>query len=183
MSLTPAAGVQDSNESWPATDCEMGAFLYRELRAMARQRLRRCGHLTLLDTTALVHESWLKLSGRDELDAMDRPHFMAYAASAMRSIVIDYARARLALQRGGGAIHLDIDELPTLAHRDDEYLHVHEALLALEQSDSRLARLVELRYFVGLDEVECAELLGVARRTVQRDWQKARALLWGMLEG
>lgn len=182
MSFSPAQFAQEMNESGQAQDREMGAIFYLELRTLARQRLRGCGHLTLLDTTALVHESWLKLSGRGEFDAMDRPHFMAYAASAMRSIVIDYARARLALQRGGGAIHLDIDELPTLAHRDDEYLHVHEALQALEQSDSRLARLVELRYFVGLEEVECAELLGVARRTVQRDWQKARALLWGMLE-
>ncbi|MDY0747471.1 ECF-type sigma factor [Paucibacter sp. R3-3] len=155
--------------------------LYRELKQLARQRIRRSGPLTLLDTTALVHESWFRLSRRDDWAGMGRAHFMGYAASAMRSIVVDYARARLAAQRGGGATHLEFDELPTLAQREDEYLAVHEALNALEQSDARLARLVELRYFVGLEETECAELLGVARRTVQRDWQKARALLWSML--
>jgi RNA polymerase sigma factor (TIGR02999 family) len=156
--------------------------LYRELKQMARQRMRRSGPMTLLDTTALVHESWLKLSRKTSFAGMERSHFMAYAASTMRSIVVDYARARLSLQRGGDATHLPLDELPTLAHRDEEYLEVHEALLALQASDPRLAKLVELRYFVGLEETECAELLGQARRTVQRDWQKARALLWSLLK-
>lgn len=161
----------------------MGTELYRELKAMSRQRMRRSGPLTLLDTTGLVHESWLKLQGKAGFAGMERAHFMAYAASTMRSIVVDYARARLSQQRGGGAaVHLPLEDLPTLAHRDEEYLEVHEALLALESSDPRLARLVELRYFVGLEEEECAELLGQARRTVQRDWQKARALLWTLLK-
>lgn len=156
--------------------------LYRELRALARQRLRRSGPMTLLDTTALVHESWFRLSRRADWAAMGKDHFMAYAASAMRSIVVDYARARQAQLRGGGATHVGLDELPTLAHRNEEYLAVHEALQDLERQDPRLARLVELRYFVGLEETECAELLGVARRTIQRDWQKARALLWSALQ-
>ena len=108
-------------------------------------------------------------------------HFMAYAATVMRSIVVDYARARIAQQRGGGATHVPLDELPTLAHRDDEYLQIHDALADLERQDPRLARLVELRFFVGLEEAECAEALGQSRRTVQRDWQKARALLWASL--
>lgn len=156
--------------------------LYRELKQMARQRLRRSGPMTLLDTTALVHEGWLKLSRQEGYAGMERSHFMAYAASTMRSIVVDYARARLSQQRGGDATHLPLDELPTLARRDEEYLQVHEALQALQSSDPRLAKLVELRYFVGLEEAECAELLGQARRTVQRDWQKARALLWTLLK-
>ncbi|RQO60662.1 RNA polymerase subunit sigma-70 [Paucibacter sp. KBW04] len=155
--------------------------LYRDLKTLARQRLRRSGPMTLLDTTALVHESWFRLSRRADWVAMGREHFMGYAASAMRSLVVDYARARQAAIRGGQATHLEFDELPTLAHRDEEYLAVHEALLDLERSDPALARLVELRFFVGLEETECAELLGVARRTVQRDWQKARALLWTLL--
>lgn len=156
--------------------------LYQELKQMARQRMRRSGPMTLLDTTGLVHESWLKLSRREGFATMERPHFMAYAASTMRSIVVDYARARQAQLRGGGTTHVPLDELPTLAHRDEEYLAVHEALKTLESSDPRLARLVELRYFVGLEETACAELLGQARRTVQRDWQKARALLWSLLK-
>ncbi|MCH7345398.1 ECF-type sigma factor [Pelomonas sp. CA6] len=155
--------------------------LYRALKTLARQRLRRSGPMTLLDTTALVHESWFRLSRRAEWESMGKDHFMAYAATAMRSIVVDYARARQAAIRGGLVTHLDLDELPTLAHRDEEYLTVHEALQDLERHDPRLARLVELRYFVGLEEVECAELLGVARRTVQRDWQKAKAILWEAL--
>jgi len=155
--------------------------LYRDLKTMARQRLRRSGPMTLLDTTALVHESWFRLSRRPDWAAMSREHFMAYAASAMRSLIIDYARARQAAMRGGQAAHLEFDELPTLAHRDEEYLSLHDALSDLERSDPALARLVELRFFVGLEETECAELLGVARRTVQRDWQKARAVLWTLL--
>jgi len=169
---------QEQLQDGPAA---LSEALYRELKHIARQRIRRSGPLTLLDTTALVHEGWFRLSRRADWRTMERPHFMAYAASAMRSIVVDYARARQAAIRGGQASHLDLDALPTLAHREDEYLAVHEALNALERSDPRLARLVELRYFVGLEETECAELLGVARRTVQRDWQKARALLWTLL--
>lgn len=155
--------------------------LYRELRQLARQRLRRSGPLTLLDTTALVHEGWLKLARSGGWQGLEPGHFMAYAATVMRSIVVDYARARRAQQRGGGATHVPLDELPTLAHRDDEYLQVHDALADLERQDPRLARLVELRFFVGLEEAECAEALGQSRRTVQRDWQKARALLWDAL--
>lgn len=155
--------------------------LYRELRQMARQRLRRSGPLTLLDTTALVHEGWLKLARQSGWQHLAHDHFMAYAATVMRSIVVDYARARQAQQRGGGATHVPLDELPTLAHRDDEYLQIHDALTDLERHDPRLARLVELRFFVGLEETECAEALGQSRRTVQRDWQKARALLWAAI--
>lgn len=149
---------------------------------MARQRMRRSGPMTLLDTTALVHESWLKLERQAGWQGMAHDHFMAYAATVMRSIVVDYARARQTQRGGGGATHVPLDELPTLAHRDEEYLQIHEALTALERQDPRLARLVELRFFVGLEETECAEALGQSRRTVQRDWQKARALLWDALQ-
>lgn len=165
-----------------AVEPSLEATLYRELKLLARQRLRRSGPMTLLDTTGLVHESWLKLSRQPDFLGMERSHFMAYAASTMRSIVVDYARARLSQQRGGDITHLPLDELPTLARRDEEYLEVHDALLALQAHEPRLAKLVELRYFVGLEEAECAELLGQARRTVQRDWQKARALLWSLLK-
>jgi RNA polymerase sigma factor (TIGR02999 family) len=177
MSAPPNEDVRED----PRLDPGLSEELYRQLKQMARQRIRRIGPMTLLDTTALVHESWFKLSRRDDWAGMGREHFMAYAASAMRSIVVDYARAKQAEIHGGQAPHLDIDELPTLAHREDEYLAVHQALEDLERSDPRLARLVELRYFVGLEEMECAQLLGIARRTVQRDWAKARALLWTLL--
>jgi len=181
FSLPVSGATLTQEESTPQT-LALEGVLYRELKQMARQRLRRSGPMTLLDTTALVHEGWLKLSRQQGYADMERSHFMAYAASTMRSIVVDYARARLSQRGGGDATHLPLDELPTLARRDEEYLQVHEALQALQCSDPRLAKLVELRYFVGLEEAECAELLGQARRTVQRDWQKARALLWSLLK-
>ncbi|MCE4555437.1 ECF-type sigma factor [Pelomonas cellulosilytica] len=165
----------------PTLDPALRDELYRELRQLARQRLRRSGPMTLLHTTDLVHEGWLKLARTPGWQSLEPAHFMAYAATVMRSIVVDYARARQTQQRGGGATHVPLDELPTLAHRDDEYLQIHDALTDLERQDPRLARLVELRFFVGLEETECAEALGQSRRTVQRDWQKARALLWASL--
>lgn len=156
--------------------------IYEDLKRMARQRLRKGQPLTLLDTTALVHETWFRLSGKLGLLQEDRAHFFAYAARAMRSVVVDAARERHALRRGGDAPHLTLDTQLPLAHGDEEVLRVHEALDALERLDARLARVVELRYFVGLDEVEAAEVMGVSRRTLQRDWSKARALLWEALQ-
>ncbi|CAM4003723.1 ECF-type sigma factor [Roseateles saccharophilus] len=180
MNTTTSAPTESATPLLPL-DPALRDELYRELRQMAHQRLRRSGPLTLLDTTALVHEGWLKLANGSGWQGLEPGHFMAYAATVMRSIVVDYARARQTRQRGGGATHVPLEELPTLAHRDDEYLQVHEALNDLERQDPRLARLVELRFFVGLEEAECAEALGQSRRTVQRDWQKARALLWDAL--
>lgn len=156
------------------------ALLYRELRALARSRLRRSGELTLLDTTALVHEGWLRLHGRDDLAFADRQHFFAYAARAMHSVVVDLVRARQAERRGGGAEHLALDTAvaeSAAAPADAEVLRVHEALAELATVDARLAEVVELRYFGGLSEAEIAAALGVTERTVQRDWQKARLLL------
>ena len=149
----------------------------------ARQRLRRSGPLTLLDTTALVHEGWLKLARQAGWHDLTHEHFMAYAATVMRSIVVDYARARQAQQRGGGATHVPLDELPTLAHRDDEYLQIHDALTDLERQDPRLARLVELRFFGGLEIEEIAEAMGLSPATVKRDWTLARAWLQRDLAG
>lgn len=181
MNVSDSAPTASPAAPPDALDTTRRDALYRELRQLARQRLRRSGPLTLLDTTALVHEGWLKLARQAGWHDMTHAHFMAYAATVMRSIVVDYARARQAQQRGAGATHVPLDELPTLAHRDDEYLQIHDALDDLERQDPRLARLVELRFFVGLEETECAEALGQSRRTVQRDWQKARALLWASL--
>jgi RNA polymerase sigma factor (TIGR02999 family) len=156
--------------------------IYDELKRMAHQRLRRNQPLTLLDTTALVHETWFRLSQRLGLLEQDRAHFFAYAAQAMRSVVVDAVRERAALRRGGDALHLTLDTQLPVADGDQEILCVHEALLDLEKLDERLARVVELRYFVGLDEMEAAQVMGVSRRTLQRDWSKARALLWEALQ-
>jgi RNA polymerase sigma factor (TIGR02999 family) len=155
------------------------SLLYAELHRLARSRLRRSGDLTLLDTTSLVHESYLRIQQAGKPDFADRRHFLAYAAKAMRTIVIDIARAARADRRGGGARHGTLTTAggDSVAVEEDEILRVHEALEELAGVDERLARLVEMRYFGGLTEVEIAECLGVTERTVQRDWQKARMFL------
>ncbi len=155
------------------------SMLYGELQHLARSRLRRSADLTLLDTTALVHESYLRIQQAGKPDFADRRHFLAYAAKAMRTIVIDIARTRQSDRRGGGALHVPLDTQvgDSVALEDDEILRVHEALQELADVDPRLGQVVEMRYFGGLSEAEIAECLGVTERTVQRDWQKARLFL------
>lgn len=155
------------------------AGLYEDLRRLASQHMRRSGDLTLLDTTALVHEAWLRVLGTEPRDFPDRRHFLAYAARAMRTVVIDLVRARRAERRGGGAADLTLNtEIAELTPQgDDDILRVHEALEELAQVEPRLAQVVEMRYFGGMLEQEIAAALGVTDRTVQRDWQKARLFL------
>ena len=155
------------------------AATYRELRRLARARLRAGGRNTLLDTTSLVHESYLRFVGAKRLRLEDRGHFLRYAGRVMRSVIVDFARRRNAGRRGGGAPRVPLgvevpDGLP--AAGEAEILRVHEALEGLAQLDPRMAQVVELRYFGGLSEAEIAEALGVTDRTVRRDWEKAR--LW-----
>jgi len=153
--------------------------LYPELHNLARARLRRAAPLTLLDTTALLHESYLRLIKLGQLRVENRAHFLAYAARTMRSIVVDFARARLAERRGGGAQDLVLDtEIASGVHApEEEIVRVHDALTDLAQVDERLVRVVEMRYFGGLTEEEIGAALGVTERTVRRDWEKARLLL------
>ena len=153
--------------------------LYGELRGLARARLRQHRTMTLLDTTALVHESYLKLVGTEGVAVEDRHHFFAYASRVMRSVIVDFARAKLAERRGGEAEHVVLDTAlgERLAAPESDVLRVHEALEALAQADERAARVVEMRYFGGLTEPEIAQVLGLSERTVRRDWEKARLLL------
>jgi RNA polymerase sigma factor (TIGR02999 family) len=141
--------------------------------------------MTLLDTTALVHESYLRLAGPEALDLADRAHFLSYAATVMRSIVVDFARRRAARRRGGGAavVTLSTDVPDSLVATDPQILVIDEALTELATIDERLARIVEMRYFVGLSEKEIADALGVTDRTVRREWRKARVFLLGVLQG
>ena len=163
------------------------ALLYADLRRLAHSRLRRTGDVTLLDTSALVHESFLRLRAQGEraqgLDFADRHHFLGYAAKVMRTVVVDMVRARQAESRGGGADHLTLNTAiaESATSHDEEVIRVHEALEALGASDPRLVQVVEMRYYAGLSEREIAQALGVTERTVQRDWQKARLVLSAML--
>ena len=160
------------------------ATLYHELHAMARRQLAGQQAQTL-DATALVHEAYLKLIGRQTAQFDDRAHFFAYAASAMRSVVVDYARQRLAQKRGGD-LHR-VTELPEEVEGglrlDEETLGLDTALTRLAAVDERLAQVVELRYFAGLSELEIASLLKRSERSIRRDWQKARLFLLASLKG
>jgi RNA polymerase sigma factor (TIGR02999 family) len=157
------------------------ALLYDDLRRLARARLRQHQTMTLLDTTSLVHESYLKLVATDGLPICDQAHFFAYASRVMRSVIVDFARARLTERRGGNAerVVLDTELLEKVGGTDggDDVLRVHEALEVLAQADPDLAQIVEMRYFGGLNETEIGEVLGISMRTVRRNWEKARLLL------
>lgn len=157
--------------------------LYAELRRLARSRLASGGRHTLLDTSALVHEAFLRMQRGGGVALNDREHFMAYAATTMRSIVIDFVRRRSADRRGGDAEHVTLDTraAESLGSSDDEILAVHEALETLAKVDQRLVRVVEMRYFAGLTDAEIGAALGVTDRTVRRDWERARLLLAEML--
>lgn len=158
--------------------------VYAQLRRAASWELRRWRPGDTLNTTALVHEAYIKVLGRAQLEVQDRHHFYALAAKAMRQIVVDHARKRQAQKRGG-------DEAPITLHdsrhgadaRAVEVLALDRALEALAIRSERLARLVELRFFGGFTFDETAEMLGLSRRTAHRDWRKARAFLYKELGG
>jgi len=152
---------------------------YEELRGLARARLRKGSRNTLLDTTSLVHEAYLRFAGAGRLHIGDREHFLRYASHVMRSVIVDFVRERIAQRRGGDAVHVTLNSEigdATVAG-ESEILNVHEALEELAQHDARLVQVVEMRYFAGMTEIEIAAALGVNDRTVRRDWQKARLLL------
>lgn len=154
------------------------AAVYPQLRQMARERLRRHQRNTLLNTTELVHESYMRFvqAGRLKLD--DRKHFIGYAGKIMRSVIVDTVRERLAQRRGGNVRPVTLDsQIAATTDGSAEILAVHDALEGLGKEDPRLVEVVELRYFAGLTDEQVAEVLGVAERTVRRDWQKARLLL------
>ena len=154
-------------------------LLYEDMRQLAHARLRRSGNLTLLETTSLVHESYLRLIRSGSIEARNKAHFLGFAAQVMRSIVIDFIRRRSAGRRGGDAPHVDLDEAVQMPAdpREREVLQVHEALNQLAAIDGHLAKVVEMRYFAGMTEPEVAEALDRSVRSVARDWEKARLFL------
>ncbi len=157
--------------------------VYQELRSRAAAYMEREASGHTLQATALVHEAYLRLAGQKDHHWENRIHFFATAASIMRNLLVDYARARRRNKRGGGCDHLPLDEVPTLAASDLEHvLAVDEALTRLSQLDARAARIVELRHFVGLTVPEAAEVIGVSEKTVKRDWEFAKAWLQAELQ-
>jgi RNA polymerase sigma factor (TIGR02999 family) len=176
----PSPALLPADSPFDLAECLV--VLYDQMRRIARSRLAG-GHYTMLDTTALVHESFLRIRNVDQIDVKDSEHFLAYATSAMRSVVVDYVRQRKAACRGGDAAHESLNQQHAneLGVHDDEILTVHNALEALADVDGRLVRVVEMRYFGGLTDAEIGQALGVTDRTVRRDWERAKLLLAGLL--
>ena len=158
--------------------------LYPDLKALAKARLRHSGHMTLLDTTGLVNEAYVRVAGAAALREEAPGQFLAYAARTMRSVVIDLVRERQALRRGGDLrqVKLDTAVIETAAADEDEPLRIDEALQKLASVEPRLSQVVEMRYFGGFTEAQIGETLGMTARTVRRDWTKASLLLRAMLQ-
>lgn len=166
------------NDDGSAADAAF-SLLYGDLRRMAHSRLRQHQTLTLLDTTALVHDAYLKLVDNTMLDVTNRAYFFAYASRVMRSVIVDFARAKQAERRGGSVdvVTLDTDLSDKLMAGESDVLRINEALAVLTEIDARAAQVVEMRYFGGLNEAEIAAALSVSDRTVRRSWEKAKLLL------
>jgi len=168
-------GQTDRNDSDSLVE-----LLYTDLRRIARAERRRASSPATLQTTALIHEAYLKLRGSGTW--ANRQHFMRAAAQAMRQVLVDAARARLRDKRGGGIATLPLDDIDAASDTPDELvLQIDDALDKLGELDERLAQVVECRFFAGYDEEETAQALDVTSRTVRRDWVKAKAWLYSKL--
>lgn len=157
---------------------ELTPLVYPELRRMASSYMRRERPDHTLQTTALVHEAYLRLVGRDQMRWETRAHFFALAAQVMRHILVDHARAVRRAKRGSGVTPVSLNDVAVLSkHRADELLAVNSALDALSALDPRKAQVFELRYFGGMSVDEAAEVLRISPATVARDWRMAKAWL------
>ena len=155
---------------------ELLPLLYSDLRRVAKGERRRAGAGGTLQTTALIHEAYLRLRNAQAFN--DRAHFLRAAALAMRHLLINHARDRVAAKRGGNAIAISLDLAEDVAMPSDEILiEINEAVGRLAALSPRLAQIIECRYFAGYDDTETAQALGLSDRTIRRDWLKARAWL------
>jgi RNA polymerase sigma factor (TIGR02999 family) len=179
---TTAPTVSQLLQRWSEGDQgaldQLTPLVYDELRRMARRYMKQqpAGHT--LQTTALIHEAYLRLVGQKEKHWGNRAHFFAVAAQAMRHILVDYARARKMAKRGGGAYQVSLDEALVIGPEGgDDLVALNDALDALAKLDRRQSQVVELRFFGGLTEEEISEVLNVSTRTVRSDWRLARSWL------
>ena len=168
-----------NNDRQPESAEALLEFVYDELRRLAHRHLQkeRSGHT--LQTTALVHEAYLKLIKQENVEWESRSHFFAIAATLMRRILIDYAKQKHRVKRGGASDDLPLEDALTICASETDFnlLALDEALTRLSEKEAHLARIVELRFFSGLDVSETAEVLGVSESTVKRDWSMAKAWL------
>ena len=159
----------------PAFD-QLFEAVYQQFRIIARQRMQGAGANLTINTTGLVHESYLRMVDSKALNYSSSRHFFATASRVMRNIVVDYARARHSQKRGSGARPVSLDNQQiSIEDQAEQLFEIDRQLSRLEASDERLARLIELRFFGGMTEPESAETLGVSVSTVQRDWIRAKA--------
>lgn len=184
MTTSDAGDITRLLKAWSSGDSSAQEHLiplvYRELRQLARRYRLKSGAGDTLQTTALVHEAYLRLVNIQNVDWRDRVHFFAVSAQVMRRILVDSARARGAIKRGGQAgllVILDPEEVATPHSGRAEMIALDDALTGLAQMDPRRARIVELRVFGGLTMEEAAEVVGVSPQTVRRDWKLAKAWL------
>jgi RNA polymerase sigma-70 factor (ECF subfamily) len=158
-------------------------LVYEELRRLAAGRLRQERPDHTLQATALVHEAYMKLAAQNDAKWQNRAQFFGVASQAMRRILVDYARGQQRIRRGGKQQKLSLDDVVLVStERTEEVLTVHESLSRLEKLDARQVRIVELRYFGGLTVEEIAEVVGISMKTVMREWQVAKAWLYGDLK-
>ncbi len=182
MQYRPPADITLLLQEWRNGDRKaldaLVPLVYEELRRVARLQLRNERRDHTLQSAALVHEVYLRLTGASPPQWEGRTHFFAIAAGLMRQILVDYARRRRAAKRGGGAHRLSLESAEVSFPQEDvEVVALDEALEALARIDSRQSKVVELRFFAGLSLDEISEVLGIAPATVQRDWTAARAWL------
>lgn len=158
---------------------QLYVILYPELHAMAHKRVRNSHNAVALDTTSLVHESYLRFVKAGSIAVQDQKQFLAYAAHVMRSVVVDYVRQAQTLRRGGRQLQVTLDTnlAESIESPADEIMRVHDLLTELAAVDERLVSVVEMRYFAALDSDQIADCLGVTGRTVRRDLEKVRLLL------
>jgi RNA polymerase sigma factor (TIGR02999 family) len=179
----PTDVLTDLRSSAQASLDQVVALTYAELRAIAHGRLAARGPGGTLSTTELVHEAYLKLVDQSRAGWQDLAHFRALASLAMRHVLVDRARERCALKRGGARQQITLDDdVMAVEDQPEVLLQLNEALVRLAAVEPRLARVVDCRFFGGLTEQETAEALDLTTRTVQRDWVKARVMLQRLLE-
>jgi RNA polymerase sigma factor (TIGR02999 family) len=183
MMTPPQQEVTQLLLAWRGGDHEaldrLVSLVYTELRSLAHRYIRRENPGQTLQTTALVHEAYLRLAAGGDVDWQNRGHFFAVCAQVMRHLLVDRARARLAAKRGGGAIQLSLDRVvATSLDRDAELLALNAALDKLAMLDERKCRIVELRFFSGLSVEETAGVMGLSAITIKREWQRAKAFLY-----
>jgi RNA polymerase sigma factor (TIGR02999 family) len=187
--LEKSGGLDELLVAWRGGDAgaidRLFALVYDDLRSIARRQLARLHAGQTLAPTVLVHEVYIRWADRSAQDVVNRHHFLALAARAMRHVIVDYVRRRQARKRDGGvALPLDSgigNRITASSPGPIDVITIDEALAQLEMLDARQAQVVEMRFFAGLELDEIAVALDVSERTVKRDWQKARAFLYDAL--